>query len=359
MTEQTNYKCPCCGAPLRFDGGKQKLQCDSCGNDYDTEEMEQFTNDQADAEKESTFEWDDYNGEEANGTVVYTCPSCGGEIIGDKNTVASKCPYCDNPVVMNENISGVLKPDYILPFVLSKEEAKKALLGFYKGKKLLPDCFAEENHLEDIQGLYVPFWIFDSDVTGSVVYNCTRVHRWSDRNYDYTRTDYFRVYRQADVGFAGIPVDGSTRMDDGLMDSIEPFDYTKFEDFGTAFMPGFMADKYDVDAKASRPRMEERVTNSTMDMIASTVKGYATRVPVNKSITSRGSNTKYVMMPVWILNTKYKGEKYRFAVNGQTGKVSGNLPIDWGKYFRRLLIGAGIAMLPLAAFVLWIGGIIG
>jgi len=345
-----NYKCPACGAPLRFDSAKQLLVCDSCGNEFEAAAMEQLNADME--EKKDEFEFEEYHGEDLGEGVVYTCPSCGGEIIGDANTIATKCPYCDNPTVMSGNVSGMLRPDLVIPFKLSKEDAKKGLINFYKDKKLMPNAFKDENRINEIQGIYVPFWLFDCDASASASFRATRVRTWSDRNYNYTRTDYFNIYREGVGSFEKVPVDGSTKMDDAMMEAIEPYDISEAIPFGSAYLTGYLADKYDVDEKASEPRAGDRVKTSMNMFLRQSVEGYSTVTTTNSGCSTKNGKATYALLPVWILNTKWKDKLYTFAMNGQTGKFIGNLPCDKGKFWRMLLIIAAAVAVPLAAILL-------
>jgi len=183
-----------------------------------------------------------------------SCPSCGAELIGDKNTIAAVCPCCGNTQIIQKRVQGLLRPELVIPFQLDKNAAKEALKQFYKGKKLLPKVFTTENRIDSIQGLYVPFWLFDAKAQGSVSYKATKVKSWSDSSYNYTKTDYYSVQREGSLGFEKISVDGSEKMDDNYMDAIEPFDYGKLKDFQTAYLSGYIAEKYDVGIEASKER---------------------------------------------------------------------------------------------------------
>ena len=347
-----NYKCPSCGGPLHFGTTEQKLVCASCGNEYDPVALEQL---QGDGENDKdSFSFEGYSGEEMTDGVVYTCPSCGGEIIGDENTVATKCPYCDNPTVMSGNVSGTLRPNLIIPFKLTKEDAKKKLLEHYKGKILMPKSFKDENRIDEIKGIYVPFWLFDADADASAAYRATKTRSWSDSTYHYTRTDYFSVYREGEARFERVPVDGSTKMDDAMMDSIEPFDLSEAVPFGSTYLAGYLADKYDVDEKDSEPRAGQRMKTSMNDYLRASVQGYATVTQERSVANTKNGTASYALFPVWLLNTKYQDKTYTFAMNGQTGKLVGNLPCDKGKFWAMLLgITAPLtALLTLLMFLL-------
>jgi DNA-directed RNA polymerase subunit RPC12/RpoP len=280
---------------------------------------------------------------ETEGLRVYTCNSCGGEIVGDETTGASECPFCGNPVVMTGQFAGSLKPDLVIPFKVDKKAAIAALQNHYKGKVLLPKVFKDQNYIKEVKGTYVPVWLFDADADARVRYKASRTRSWSDSQYRYTETSYYSVIRAGGIGFENVPVDGSTKMDDTLMESIEPFKIEEAVDFQTAYLSGYLADKYDVDAEASIGRANERIKRSTEEAFASTVQGYSSVVPVSSNINLQNGRARYALYPVWILNTQWNGQKFTFGINGQTGKIAGDLPMDKGA-FRRWLFGVSAAV---------------
>ena len=215
----------------------------------------------------------------------------------------------------------------MIPFKTSKEDAQAAFRNLCKGKPLLPKFFTEEQQLEKITGLYVPFWLYDCSGQLDGSYRATRVHHWSDPHYSYTRTEHFLLNRSAGALFSGIPMDGSSKMDDTFMESIEPYDYSQVEDFDMAYLSGFLADKYDVESDSGKERIRTRVNNALEDQIQSSLIGYSTVLPTRKNLHVGHSKVRYVLMPVWILNTRYRDKTYTFAMNGQTGKMTGTLPI--------------------------------
>lgn len=253
-------------------------------------------------------------------------------------------------------LSGALKPDYVIPFKLDKKAAKAALQKHYGGKKLLPKVFKDQNHIDEVKGVYVPFWIFDVDADANIRYKATRVRTWSDSDYDYTETSYFSIARGGSIGFEHVPVDGSSKMADDLMESIEPFDFSKAVDFQTAYLAGYLADKYDVDAEQGINRANERIKKSTEDAFASTVQGYTSAMPEASSVRLHNGRAKYALYPVWLLNTTWNGQKYTFAMNGQTGKLVGDLPLDKGAYKKWLFGLTGIvgAAAFAACYLLWL-----
>lgn len=377
-TGVVNYQCPSCTAPLRFDAESGQLECDFCGSSFSVAEVEGVyaakseeakrageaieasaaSSEGADAPDSAT----EGAGGVSVGTVeevvsssaaaaasagagvaqvrqqtaaapapsmvVYNCPSCGAELICDETTVATSCPYCDNHAVIPTRYSGEFRPDFVLPFAKTKEEAIAALKSHYKGRPFLPDTFTDGNHVKEVKGVYVPFWLFDGSASGSASFEATRSRTYLSGNYRVTETDHFDVYRSGSISFLGIPVDASTKMPDDYMDSIEPFDYRALVPFSPAYLPGYLADKPDVDVEACGERADARAEVTVLDNLRDTVVGY-------EMVLERGSSTgvvrersHYAMLPVWMLSTRWEDAPYLFAMNAQTGKMVGDLPVD-------------------------------
>ena len=352
--------CPACKAELDCDTGEKEAACPNCGAEFEVEALLDYAA-KKEEKKPDNMTWDTQAGGqwqqgETDGLRVYSCKTCGGEIVADETTGATHCPYCGNPVVLTGHFAGSLKPDLVIPFQVDKKAAIAALNNHYKGKRLLPKVFKDQNHIEEVKGLYVPVWLFDADADAQVEYEATKVRTWSDSDYDYTETRHYAVIRGGTLGFADVPVDGSTKMDDTLMESIEPFDISGAVPFQAAYLPGYLADKYDVDADASIGRANERIKQSTEDAFRSTVVGYTSVTTVDSNVRLENGRARYALFPVWILNTQWNGQKFTFAINGQTGKIAGDLPMDKGLFWKYLLAVSGaVAALAFAcSYCMWL-----
>ena len=348
MAALQEYKCPCCGGAIAFDSALQKMKCPFCDTEFEMETLASYDNELKN-EPEENMSWDDTAGTEwengeADGLRSYVCKSCGGEIVGDETTAATSCPFCDNPIVMMGQFSGSLKPDYVIPFKVDKKAAKAALKQHYDGKRLLPKVFKDQNHIDEIKGIYVPFWLFDADVDADIRYKATKSRVWSDSKYNYHETRFYSVQRAGSISFNRVPVDGSSKMADELMQSIEPYDFSEAVDFQTAYLSGFFADKYDVTAEDSIEIANTRIRKSTEDSFASTVTGFNTVTAEHSRLNLQNGKAKYALYPVWILNTTWENQKFTFAMNGQTGKFVGDLPMDKSKFVKWFVgLGAGIS----------------
>jgi len=345
--EIKEYKCPNCGGAVKFDSGTQKMKCPYCDAEFEIAALEEYQKQLQIPEKDS-LNWDgkdpvkEWNENELEDLSTGSCPSCGAELLGDKNTASMVCPNCGNSQIVLKRLTGLLKPEYIIPFKLDKKAAVEALKNFYTGKRLLPDCFKEENRVNSIQGVYLPFWLFDANARVQARYRATRILTWSDSNYLYTKTDFYSVVRDGSIRFEKIPVDGSEKMDDDYMDAIEPFDYTQIKDFQTAFLSGYMTEKYDVDAEKSKERAAQRIKTTVEREFAGSVTGYASVRTESSAVSVENGKVSYSLFPVWILNTKYKKENYLFLMNGQSGRLVGRLPADPGKSWKYRLLITGI-----------------
>ena len=355
MSDLLEYKCPCCGGAIEFNSTLQKMKCPYCDTEFDMETVKEF-NEAAANQQSDELNWESasdnsWKEDEASGMSVYICQSCGGEIVADESTGASSCPFCGNPVVMSGKFSGTLRPDFIIPFKLDKKAAKEGLTKHLHGKILLPKVFKKENHIDEIKGVYVPFWLFDTDASADIRYHATKTRFWSDSDYDYTETSHYSVFRAGNIGFDQIPVDGSSKIDNDLTESLEPYVISEAVDFATPYLAGYVADKYDVSAEESAERANQRVRKAAEDAFRDTVIGYDSVTPEDTRIQLKGGKTHYALFPVWLLSTTWQGNHYLFGMNGQTGKFVGNLPVDKGiftKWFLGLTAGFSVAAYAIA-----------
>ena len=357
MPELLTYKCPYCGGGIEFEASAQRMQCPFCDAVFDREAILEMEKEQKNAGKDGEENRNDAAGE----ADYYVCSACGGEIIAGPNTAATRCPYCDNPVLLNRRLQGKWEPELIVPFRVTKRAAVTVLKRFTSEKPLVPKLFSNENHLEEMQSVYVPFWIYDAAYHADITYSATKTRSWSDRKYDYTETSYFRVARAGTVRFRNVPVDASSRMPDDLMDSLEPFRLEDAVPFQREYLAGYLADKYDVDPELCMNRAHTRMQNTAKGVFRNTAKGYDTLRESSEESRYLDIRPRYALLPVWLLRTEWEGKKYLFAMNGQTGKFIGELPMDNKAYWTKRLIYAGIiaaALFLLSILFLSVGSLL-
>ena len=410
MADQvTTYQCPACTGPLHFDGKLGKLKCDYCGSTFSVEEIEKLfaakneaaaaakaeadRKEQAQAAKPEapgqtakpespgqaagapepvaqtakpegpgqtagapepaaqTAEASGW-GKDAAKMRAYNCTSCGAELICDGTTAATRCPYCGNNTIIPGQFEGTQKPDYVIPFRYEKKDAVEALKKYYKGKTLLPGSFNSSNHLEEIKGVYVPFWLYSGHVDAAGRYDAHQDETFIRGEYQVTRSKHYEVDREGTISFSRIPVDASSKMPDDLMDSIEPFDYKAITDFSLAYMPGYLANKYDVSARECGKHAGERARRTAEDALLGTVTGYSGVTTRTHQEKIHNEKTEYAILPVWLLSTKWQGQNFLFAMNGQTGRMIGNLPISRAKQLFWFLVVFVLSLVVFGTFLL-------
>ena len=182
-------------------------------------------------------------------------------------------------------------------------------------------------NLEKVTGVYIPFWTYDADVSARLDGIGKNTKTWRSGDYVYTKTDEYTVMRDGTMKYERVPADGSKKFDDDTMDSVEPFDYSGLKDFNMSYLSGFLSEKYDVSKEEAKKRADSRIINSSKDELLKTAKYQSVSVS-NMNCNIDNKKTEYVLLPVWMLNIKYNDKLHLFAMNGQTGKMVGNVPID-------------------------------
>ena len=313
------YECPACGGAMEFNPHTQKLKCPYCDSEFDVKDYVANHNSESSGTPSDT----------QDEMFIYSCGSCGGEILATESLGSLKCPFCSNNVVVKEKFTGEFKPDYIIPFKLTKDDAVKTYTEYVKKKRLVPKVFLEKNHIDEIKGVYVPFWLFDATEEYSGSFEGTKVRTWSDSKYMYTETKYYDISRSGSEQFEKVPVDGSKEMPDDLMESLEPFDHTTMVPFNMGYLAGFLANKYNVTSDECKDRALQRMSASAAADFRATINGYSSLRTKHEDCSTSSSSSKYALYPVYILNTTWNDKNFLFAMNGQTGKFIGNLPISF------------------------------
>lgn len=335
---------------MEFNPKTQKIKCPYCDSEFDVKDYVANHNSTSSGEAvESSSQGQ--TGPETQ-MYIYHCGSCGGEILATESLGSMKCPFCSNNVAVSEKFTGEFKPDYIIPFKKTKEDAIAAYTGYVKSKKLLPKVFFEKNHIDEIKGVYVPFWLFDATESFQGYYEGTRVRTWSDRNYNYTETKFYDIRREGTEDFEKVPVDGSKEMPDDLMESLEPFDQSELAPFNMAYLAGFLANKYNVSASESQPRALDRIKTSVASDFRATVSGYGSVRPITENAGTLCTSNKYALYPCYILSTTWEGKNYIFAMNGQSGKFVGDLPFSMKEALKYYFPIAGVAA-AIAYFIFY------
>lgn len=313
-----DHKCPSCGSPLKFNPKIQKWDCKYCNGEFTLEQLIK-----SNSVKEVNFN--------SKFSDVYNCPDCGASVVTDKYTSSTNCVYCGNVALIKAKLSNEFKPDKILPFKIDKNDVIDIFLKHQKKNPFMPKLFNKKENIEKITGIYVPFWLVNSKVNAKYEFLATLIREWSIRNKDYIDKSVFELKREAILEFNDIPLDGSVRFNDDMMHSLEPFDFKELKDFNYAYLSGFLAEIYDSKAEDKLKGIEDVIKFSTEELLKEKEKGYNSLAFKNKIIDVNMTSAKYALLPVWMVNVTYKNQKYLLAVNGQTGKMIGHVPLDFNK----------------------------
>ncbi|HAT83257.1 MAG TPA: hypothetical protein DCS59_07485 [Eubacterium sp.] len=339
---EMQYKCPTCGADMIFNAAGGTLKCSGCGREEQIEGFEQNgeVRQMADIPPRTAVMTD------SDQVHIYKCQSCGAEIQTDAQTVATECSFCGSPVILTDRMAGTLRPDYIIPFKIEKREANKAFQEWVAKLKFSPAEFRNMVKVKHVEGLYAPFWIYDVAGQGSARYDCVKEKKHTQGNEEITEESHYDVYREVDLTYAKIPADASQRLDDKLMDIMEPYDYGELKPFSAPYLSGYKAEKYDYQESEVFPRVKKRVEDYMDNYISSTISGYNHESRVEKHYDIKRMETHYTLFPMWINYVKYRDKDYSFAMNGQTGKISGHPPISKG------IVSAHIAVITAIIFAI-------
>ena len=355
MKSTVTYKCPNCDAGLVFDAEAQRFSCDFCISSFTEEELKATSSAQRAEEAERE------NAEFSKSISEYHCSSCGAEIITDSLTVADFCYYCHNPVVKVSDVSGAMKPTKIIPFKLDKEGAKNAFLSYAKSKKFVPKNYFESAQVDKIQGVYYPFWVTDADTFAVYDGIGKKVRSWTSGGYRYTETTSYAVKREGEIHFEDITTAAITEADKAMLEGILPYPLDSYRDFNMPYLQGFVAKKRNIERKTVTPEVRSKMDAYAETLLKRTALGYNTLSGDVTELRINKSHWEYSLLPIWILTyikEKKNGDKkiYTYAMNGDTGKIYGELPVSIPKLLL-LLLGTAVGVFLIALLIIFGGGI--
>ncbi len=391
------WKCPNCGGGLQFAPQSQDFECEYCMSHFTQEELERIgaeegevigTAEPGGGTEERTEEgWGTDGGEAADGSedfgaggnagaggasdaqgagvtssenadtgsgpLIYTCPSCGAEIVTDATTAATFCFYCHNPIVLQGRLDGSYEPDYVLPFAIDRARAKEIFLQWLKKKKFVPTEFYSPSQIEKLSGVYFPYWLYSCVVDGRLDAQATRLRTWRTGSTEYTETQVYDVSRSGQMQVDHVTRNALQKADKQLAEGVMPFDMKEMKPFSMGFLAGFFAEKRDMEHQQFQGEVETEVREFALNSLRSSITGYNGVNVRNQEARLEDGRWDYALLPVWTLTYKSPtdGKIYYFACNGQTGKVCGKLPIDSKKLWMFFLK----IFLPLLAALL-VGG---
>ncbi len=317
------FRCKNCGGNVVYEPGRGKMYCPHC----ESEESQDVV----------------------QGGSVTQCVNCGAPIEVSNYTSASKCEHCGCYLVFNERVEGVFEPHLILPFRVNKEAAVEAMNQEFKKRIFTPSDFLSAKSLEKMEGIYVPFWLYDYDGDYDYAGEGTKVRSWTSGDTEYVETSYYEIIRKMDVDFKKIPVDASFAMEDGIMDLMEPYQYGELRGFAPQYMSGFYGEVYNQSAPELEGRAQVKARDAAEKMMNESLMGYNRLTPHHKNLNLERKGVNYALMPVWQYQYQYGGNTYSYHVNGQTGKVIGKTPVSRGK-----VISYGVSVFGLVTAICYV-----
>ncbi len=325
------FVCPSCGNDgMDYNDKTSMLTCSACGKSVGMYEYgsasvgKQYSSPEFEKIKEHTSvsSYDDETARE------YHCDNCGAVLVTESNTAATTCGFCHSPMILSDRLSGNYAPAQAIPFKMDMKTAHEKFKKWCKSGIITPNNFRMVERVKDIQGIYVPFWLYDLNVRAQGEAYCTRVRVSRSGDTEITRTSHYKVYRSVVSDYYKLPADAAEKMPDEYMDMLEPFNYNELESFNMAYLTGYAAQKYDYTDKDLLPRITERVTEYISGYLRSSITGYTTVMMKKVDADAKQRNAVYTLLPVYLMNYRYKDKTYTFVMNGQTGKVAGKPPIS-------------------------------
>ena len=317
-------KCPSCGAEQRFDIATQKMKCAYCGT------VSKVPPDEEGQTADATYE-----------TNVFTCPNCGGEIESSSEEAAGFCPYRGETTTFGKRLSSARRPEKIIPFQKTKEDCKKAYLEKLKHAIYAPDDMKNEKYIDSFRGIYMPYWQYNIDVAGTVTGNSQKIENQGS-------FDLITNYKNScDVKahYSGFLYDSSTAYSDSVSRAVEPYHHEKAVPFRMGYIMGFYTDAEDVPADYYLPDAEQAAEGKVRDDAAKKFfPGNCSGLKFTK--TDEETDPERVLMPVWFMSYKNGNRVAYSAVNGQTGEIAVDIPVDPKKFM------IGTAVITLILFII-------
>lgn len=340
-----SYKCPSCGAGLDFKPALQKFRCDYCLSEYTEEEISDLYKDVEVEKVEQALE----SKVDLDHLASYNCNNCGAVVVTDDTTAATFCYFCHNPVIISDRLSGSFLPNKMIPFTIDKEVAQKTFLAWAKKSKFVPEEFYSDSQLEKITGIYLPYWWADCKVAVDYQGELDKVRIWQKGDIEYTETQKYQVIRKGSIELNNVEELAFTKIDKKLLDGIAPYDEKKARPFSMPYLSGFFAEQYDIDKEVVLPKIEDQIKRYSTSLVNDTISDHNSVRENKNSFDILTNEISYTLLPAWILTYQFGDKNYVFAINGQTGKSFGELPIDYKKVY---VATGGVFLVTMLIFLL-------
>ena len=348
------YKCPNCYGALKYNAALDKMECEYCGSIFTMDEINQlyahmeektsqYTDGQIKAQSQVNRENQnpDLNAANKNQDTIekeklnvniYRCSSCGAELAVNGVESSSFCAYCGQPTVIFSRVEGMDKPDVVIPFSVTKEQAIGIMQQRVRKVLYIP-AKLKKIDIERVRGIYVPFWTYD------MRYEDDLIIRYKVKSGKTTVTKYAR--RAGETTFRDLTYDASRMLNDDSSQKLEPFYVKNSVPFDAKYLSGFYADRYDMAMNVIRGNAIQKACDLFVGEVMKTVPGSGHQVVSSDPKVDLLGN-KYLLAPVWFMTVRYENIPYTLMVNGQTGKLVGGLPYVMWKVVVTMIVLFGV-----------------
>ena len=348
------YTCPNCGGDMTFDPNKGDYQCVFCRSRVTQAQMDEETKKQK--EKEAAEKAQQEEKKDESGAVVYNCPSCGAQIVTEESTAATFCYYCHNPVILSGRLEGKYTPDYVVPFAIDRNKALGIFSDWIAKKKFVPKSFYNKDQIDKFSGVYFPYLVYNCKVSGYIDAEGKRVERNRIGDMEDITTGIYHVRRDGEMPVKNVSKNALKKANKILVEGVQPFDMKDLKPFNMGYLSGFMAEKRDIEPEELRPGVEAEVKDYARYQLQNSVAGYEDLQITKDALKISDEEWKYALMPVWTVTYKdpHTDKFYYFSMNGQNGKVLGELPVDEGlirNYFLKIFVPLFVILMLISYFI--------
>lgn len=348
LLEVNSYKCPNCGGTLIFDPEKQDFRCDYCLSRFTKEVLDTLNPETKDKSEKEVNENSQANVSDAS---LFKCPSCGAQVVTDSTTAADYCFYCHNHVVLEGRLDGKYLPDKIIPFRVSKENALKIFKDTVAKKKFIKKDFFLENQIEKLAGVYYPYWVTDCDCDVTMNATAHKLRVWRVGSIEYTETSVYNICKEGTIHLDDLVKKALRSANSKLIEGVQPFEEAQAESFDMKYLLGFQAQMRDIEKEEISSQMQESVSPICEQILRSSCQNNSIIGKPNITCKIERENSDYELFPVWVMtyDDKKQSQKHYFTINGQTGKVCGDFPVDCKKL---ALLSGGISLAVFAVMLI-------
>lgn len=334
-----SFKCPNCDGELIFDPASGAYKCEYCASHFTQEELDVLK--PAEEAEKAVGSMDGATGsnadasaseEDAASAVIYNCPSCGAQIVTDETTAATFCYYCQNPVVLSGRLSGEYLPDKVIPFAIDRKEATDLFMKYVGKKKFIPRAFFNKKQIDKLSGVYFPFWVYDAKMKGAMDAEAKQVRVWMSGEEEYTETKLYAVERDGEIELRNLELNALKKANKELVEGVLPYQFDKMKDFSMGYLSGFLAEKRDIAKEAVSKEAVRETEDYAKKLLRESITGYTAVNVRSCNFTAKTEGWHYVLLPIWTITYRAaNGRIFYYSLNGQTGKVCGELPVNYKK----------------------------